>query len=520
MSKIKTLRYFIDYVERNSLSPSDSDVLAKYEDVLDNEIIFTINEDGVCCECSTGVNNTYLLGSYSSYDDYTTALGIGYGCPDCQINSVTNIGDFSSLVISSKYYGCKFNNTNYCAEFNDNINTMIIGYGTGFTNDLINYGIVEQGKSNLSIVRQYLQSKSSFFANQFMSLIQSKGITSTCGYILDTPIISSIPNLINTYNNGLNMCFNIIGEFGNVSLTATTSGVYGGKNYYDLDINTSIIWSSVNSRWECWEYFDPILGPAGNLYAHLDFQGNEPITSAQYNWVSDFPLFYILTSTLGCLEGACVVWGSEALTVGTFYGNANVVGYYDGKYVFEVKSYIESNEIDFYVLWNSGNTRWESWEIFDITNPSLGPSGDFNGYTNYLGDYPLSSSYYPWVSEFSSPLFVYESTKGNCYSQICFSYYYNGIGYGTQGNSQIGIYSNKPVYYLIVDSVFTYIVWNSVSSRWEQWSNFNVNTGGFGTLYSYNNEQGNLPVSDTYSWIDNSGGQYYITSSTTDICLP
>jgi hypothetical protein len=518
MSKIKTLKYFIDYVERNSISPSESDILSKLEEVLDNEIVVTTDEDGVCCECSTGIENTYLISSYSLYDDYADMLGLSYGCPDCGINSVTNISDLSELVTSTRYFGCKFNNNENCSEFSDNIGLMILGYGTGFTENIVNIGVIEQGKSNLKILKDYLQTKTTNFANQYFSILQNKGIVSTCGYILDTPIISSVSALTQTYTNGFSVCFNFFDGTDSYTITATTTGNYNGKSYYDLNNNTSVIWNSGTSRWECWEYFDTTLGPAGNLYAHLDFPGNEPFSNSQYSWISDSSLLYLLNSNLLCLDNTCVVWGSAAFAMGTIYGIAKVQGSYNGRNVFNVKSYVESNVFDFYLLWNSGDTRWDAWEIFDVTNPNLGPSGDNIGYCNNQGDYPLSSDYYPWVSLFTSPIFVFNSTKGGCYVPICFSYYYNGIGSGNQGNSQVSIYNNKPVYYVVVNNEYTYIVWSNTNLRWEQWSNFSVNSGGYGTLYSYNNEPGNLPISDNYSWVDNSGGQYYITSSTTTIC--
>lgn len=107
----------------------------------------------------------------------------------------------------------------------------------------------------------------------------------------------------------IDMCFTVVGRSQGLLCTITgvggvATGVYNNHPYYELVCNFNcplgpssrtvyVIYSVLNTRWESWDTFDPILGPSGTLLASLVTTQPYPemLTSYWDNYTTGFRFY-------------------------------------------------------------------------------------------------------------------------------------------------------------------------------------------------------------------------------------
>ena len=125
----------------------------------------------------------------------------------------------------------------------------------------------------------------------------------------------------------------------------------------------------------------------------------------------------------------------------------------------------------------------------------------------------------PTVTVTRTPLPTRTPTPTSIPSEMCFTLITEAVG--SEWSCTIlssGSYNGKYYYEILFDDCLTpigFVWWNNISNQWEYTDVLGDNTGDF---YAYNQNPGNLPISNgTYSWVE-VYIQIVMTSSTSGIC--
>jgi len=294
-------------------------------------------------------------------------------------------------------------------------------------------------------------------------------------------------------------------------------GVYNNRNYYkstDVNFPYYLIWNSGTTRWENWENFDVNVGTSGTLYSYLNYSGNTPISSSQYQWVYDYnpELGAYITTVNDCPPQVCFTY-DPGETFGNMGSNVNLrypAGYHDGKYYYSL-GYTNTGTGMTYpfgvVVWNSGTTRWENYSNYDVVNKIPDTVYGVLSYLNVNLDTPTNEPTENWI-RIEDQFGLVNSQLNDCLPELCF--------YLTSGNSSNFIFSGQSYTYydgkinymlisLSIPGFITYVVWNSGTTIWEHRETYDLftNTVG-GQIYGYLGNNSEYPVSnDTYIWTGN-----------------
>ena len=330
----------------------------------------------------------------------------------------------------------------------------------------------------------------------------------------------------------------LIGTYSSTTLytsyTYQILGVYNGRNYYKSTDNTHdyyIIWNSGSTRWEHWENFNSISGGTGIFYSYLNYVGNTPVSSSQYQWIYNYDsqLGAYVTTINDCPPQICFTYDGE------IFGQQDDVsyqrypaGYHNGRYYYSL-GYTNTgtgSTVTYplsVVVWSSGSTRWENYYTYNVVTktPII-----LLSFLNVTGNTPTNQSNQSW-ERVELDYGMTNSTSGDCPPELCFFLTSGSSSNITSNGVPYGYFNNRLVYKLSSNSgqgpAVSYVVWNSGTTRWDHRESYNIYTNSVsGQLYGYLGNNSQYPVSnDTYVWSGNTGSTSPISgTSSLGECLP